>query len=65
MKCVHSIHFILKFPSKFPQTPYYTVHDHGTGSTCSSKSNQALGKLLVGKYFTRAHVRVLVFTHNY
>ena len=51
------------FLRNFLHTPYYTVH--GTGSTWSSKSNQALGKLLVGKQFTRSHVRVLDFTHKY
>ena len=48
------------FFQHFFHTPYYTIH--GPGSTWSSKSNQALGKLLAGNNFTRAQLFLISLT---
>ena len=63
MMCTLNSFYLQNFLQHFLHTPNYTVH--GPGLTWSSKSNQALGKLLVYKHFTRGHVRVLDFTHKY
>ena len=61
--CTLNSFYLQNFLQNFLHTPYYTVH--GPGSTWSSKSNQALGKLLAGNHFARTHVCVLNFTNKY
>ena len=61
MKWVYSIFFLsVQSLNLIFLYPAYTVHCPVSTRSC----DQALGKLLVGKHFTRAQVRVLDFTHK-